>query len=143
MPYNPDSSSTSVVDSLNKAITYLRASAMVSLVAWGLILVSLVILSRHWGAFGRTARAFYIAVAGSMPFLFIRILYAILAAWAYKKGVVTVVPGGGKYGLITGDVGVLVGMRVLMEFLVVSGWVATGFLVGQQGEDMDVKGEGV
>lgn len=79
-----------------------------------------------------------------MPFLFIRILYAILAAWAYKKGVVTAVPGGGKYGLITGDVGVLVGMRVLMEFLVVSGWVATGIWVGQRGEEMDVKGmEGV
>jgi len=146
IPYHSASSSASVIDSLNKGITYIRASSMVSLTAWALILVSLIILFPHWKAFGRTARAFYIGVLGSMPFLFVRILYGILAAWDLKKGVVVTIPGGAsRYGLLNGDVGVLVGMRVLMEFLVVGGWNIMGIFEGRwaeaKGED-GVKEEG-
>jgi len=139
MPYHSASSSASVIDSLNRAITYIRASSIVSLTAWVLILASLIILFPHWKAFGSTAKSFYVGVLGSMPFLFVRILYGILAAWDLKKGVVVMVPGGAsRYGLINGDVGVLVGMRVCMEFLVVGGWNIMGIFEGWWGE---VKGE--
>ncbi|PWW71704.1 hypothetical protein C7212DRAFT_355041 [Tuber magnatum] len=79
-------------------------------------------------AFAWTARAFYLAVLGAMPCLFVRILYAVLAAWDLGKGGAVVPGGGNRYGVLKGDVGVLAGMRVCMEFLVVGGWGVVGIL---------------
>ncbi|CUS09679.1 unnamed protein product, partial [Tuber aestivum] len=136
---SPTPPSASAIASLNHAITYIRASSLLFLTSWVLILLSLAILSRHWRAFAWTARAFYVAVLGGMPCLFVRILYAVLAAWDLGKGGVVVPGGGNRYGVLKGDVGVLAGMRVCMEFLVAGGWGVVGALEwwwgGAEGEE--------
>ncbi|KAG0126926.1 hypothetical protein HOY82DRAFT_587105 [Tuber indicum] len=134
--HSTPSPSPSAITSLNRAITYARASSLLFLTAWTFILLSLIILYRHWRAFAWTARVFYVAVLGGMPCLLVRILYAVLAAWDLGKGGVVTPGGGSRYGVLKGDVGVLVGMRVCMEFLVVAGWVAAGALEWWWGEVM-------
>ncbi|RPA99195.1 hypothetical protein L873DRAFT_1828150 [Choiromyces venosus 120613-1] len=126
----PTHSSTSTSTSAANAVAYIRTSAIIFLAAWALILLCLLALARHWRrGMGCTGRWYYAAVAWSMPFLLVRVLFAVLAGWSLKENGGNG-RGGGRYGVLKGDLGVLAGMRVSMEFLVVAGCVVVGVLEG-------------
>lgn len=99
-----------------------KASAVLFLASWAAVTLATGVMFCHISAASRSERYILLGIVASIPFLFVRVLYGILAAFSSD---------GGKFITLTGSTTLLLVMGLIMEAIVVFLYETVGLLAGK------------
>jgi hypothetical protein len=116
--------SSSSISTLGKISTLTKVGVIIFIVAWASLCILLTILAIRSSHIRRGERHLVIAVAISVPFILVRLIYSVILSFANNP----------RFNLITGSETINLVMAVLEEFVVVIVCLVIGLTLQVQSE---------